>query len=380
MLPPAAGGTPDNSGKIQLPNKYDPSWEAAFQKLSPEDQQAYFNNDPMFVEGDPAPVDPNSPADPNAPKDPNAPPAITADDPITPELLESLPPNVKALVDQALEMEERIAPFEKFLNPEFQEDLRMVMEDPRVMAIVQDMKAGNDSADSWFEKSVDMNSIIKGLEDKFQIQKMDFTMDAEGSMEIFKKSLVEVANLVARNVMIHGEMKAREAKESARRETVKNTVFFNLAKSVENLKSKEPIESETHPIHGFRQHIDKAIADGEISWKYFEANGEALYAAYAAKTGTLQTPQKQFANIRSRLLVTLDRAAVQTAVSSTTMRPGSQVPAANVRHGIDSARYLSSSEAERSKFISMAMEQKERGNPAMLRDIQALEATGKWPG
>jgi hypothetical protein len=248
------------------------------------------------------------------------------------------------------------------------------------MAIVQDMKAGNDSADSWFEKSVDMNSIIQGLEDKFQIQKMDFTMDAEGSMEIFKKSLVEVANLVAKNVMIHGEMKAREAKESARRDTVKNTVFFNLAKSVENLKSKEPIESENHPIHGFRQHIDKAIADGEISWKYFEANGEALYAAYAAKTGTLQTPQKQLANLRSRLLGSLDRAAVQTAVSSTTMRPGSQAQAANVRHGIDSARYLSSSEAERSKFISMAMEQSQRGNPTMLRDIQTLEATGKWPG
>lgn len=362
-----------------LPSKYDPSWEAEFSKLSAEDQQAFFNNDPKFTEKDV--TDPNAPPqDLNAPPDPNAPPQITAESPITPEILESLPPNVKALVDDAMAMEERIAPFEKFLSPEFQEDLQMVLQDPIVMDRVNALKAGTDSPDAWFEKSVDMNSIIKDLEAKHQIQKMDFTLDPEGSMEIFKNSLVEVANLVAKNVMIHGELQNRQVKEQARRDTVKNSVFFNLAKSVENLKSKEPIESQSHPIHGFREHIDKAIKDGEISWKYFEANGEALYASYAAKTGTLQTPQKQFANLRSRMLGTLDKAAVQAAVTSTTMRPGSQSPAANVRHGIDSAKYLSSSEAERSKFINMAMEQSRNGNPAMLRDIQSLESTGRWPG
>lgn len=361
-----------------LPNRYDPTWESEFAKLSPEDQQAFFNNDPKFTEK--GEVDPNQLQDPNAQPDPNAAPAITAETPITPEILEALPPNVRALVDDAMAMEERIAPYEKFLAPEFQADLQMVLEDPIVMARVNDLKAGTDSADSWFEKSVDMNSIIKDLEAKHQIQKMDFSLDPEGSMEIFKKSLVEVANLVAKNVMIHGELQNREVREQARRDSVKNSVFFNLAKSVESLKSKEPIESESHPIHGFREHINKAIKEGEISWKYFEANGEALYAAYAAKTGTLQSPQKQMANLRSRILGNLDRAATQAAVTSTTMRPGSQAPAANVRHGVDSAKYLSSSEAERAKYINMAMEQANNGNRSMMQDLQHLEATGKWPG
>ena len=373
-----SGGGQDNSGKIVLPNRFDPSWETEFAKLSPEDQSAFFQNDPRFVEkgqeGDP-------PADPNNPNPPELPTSeITADDPITPEIMDSLPPNVKDLVDQALEMEERIAPYQQFLTPEFQDDLRVIMEDPRVMSIVSDMKSGADSADSWFEKSVDMDSIVKGLEDKFKINTMDFALDPEGSMTIFKNSLKEVAQLVANNVMIHGEIKAREAKEMARRDGVKNSVYFDLAQSVEALKSKEPIDSDKHPIHGFRNEIEESLANGEISWKYFEKNGKALFAAYAAKNGMIQSPQKQMANLRDRIIKKVADAATQAAVSSTTMRPGSQVPAANVRHGIDSAKYLSSSEAERSLHINRAIQLKASGDDSMLRDLQALETLGRWPG
>lgn len=377
---PAAASAPDNSGKIALPNRFDPSWESEFKKLSPEDQQAYFNNDPKFVEKD-ANSDPNQdPGQQSQEQDPNGQPSISPDDPITPEVLESLPPNVKALVDQALEMEERIAPYQQFLTPEFQEDLQVLMTDPVVMDRVNALKSGSDSADSWFEKSVNMDTIVKGLMDQHKIDTMDFAVDPEGSMETFKKAMTDVAKMVAKNVMIHGEMKAREAKETARRESLKNSVYFDLAQSVEALKSKEEINSEKHPIHGFRKEIEEALANGEISWKYFEKNGKALFASYAAKNGIVQTPQKQFAFIRDRLVKKIGDAATQAAVSSTTMRPGSLGSAANVRHGVDSSKYLSSSEAERSHIINQAIASKRSGSDAMLKDLQYLELHGKWPG
>lgn len=389
---PAGGSTPAPSGdssqssqpsqasgepaKIHLPNRFDPNWETEFQKLSDEDKQAYFHGDERFVEGE---MDGNK--DPG--QDPPAPPAntqISADDPITPEIMESLPANVKALVDQALALEERVTPFEKFLTPEFQEDLRVIMEDPRVMSIVNDMKSGKDSADSWFEKSVNMDEIYKSLNDEFKIETMDFTLDPQGSSKIFQNAMAKVAQITAKNVMIHGEIKAREAREVARREGVKNATFFDLAQSVEALKSKEEINSEKHPIHGFRQEIESALHNGEISWNYFEKNGKALFAAYAAKNGMVQTPQKQFASMRERIVKQMDTQARQAAVSSTTMKPGAQGTAPNVRHGIDSAKYFSMSDFEKASIINSAIAAKNDGDGRMLYDLQMLESTGKWPG
>lgn len=390
---PAGGGTPAPSGdssqgiqasqggqqqsepaKIHLPNRFDPNWEAEFQKLSAEDQQAYFHGDERFVEGD------LNADQGQQQQQTQAKPEINPDDPITPEIMDSLPANVKALVDQALALEERVTPFEKFLTPEFQEDLRVIMEDPRVMSIVNDMKNGKDSPDAWFEKSVNMDEIYKQLNDEFKIESMDFAVNPEESSKIFKNAMVKMAQTVARNVMIHGEMKAREAKEAARREGLKNSVYFDLAQNVEALKSKEDISSDKHPIHAFRQEIESALAGGEISWSYFEKNGKALFAAFAARNGMVPTPQKQYASMRERIIKQVDSQARQAAISSTTMKPGSQSAAPNVRHGIDATKYFSMSESERTNIINSAIEAKNRGDDSMLRDLQTLESTGKWPG
>lgn len=286
-----------------------------------------------------------------------------------------LPPRAQEAIKQAQAFADSVAPYEKFLNPQFQESLVSLLTHPVVAQVARELEAGNVDSPAWLQKELTPSMILdEVLEAKgIDTDKLGFDLDEGGAKGELVKLATVIAERAVRAAGVKHKIEMRQQGELSERAQFIDMQFANLTQKVASLKSDKPIDSPDHPINGFRTALLKDIAEGKISYDFVkEMGGDALFAAYEAKKagGVQNLVNKPVEGMRRRWIAQHTDVARAAVTAGAARQP--QALVTESRHGVDLGKY-GKDPVYTQNMDALAMKNaEERGDETLMRYLETL--------
>jgi len=365
-----SSGAPSSPGQdfSSIPNPdIDPEgWSAAWDGMEDHQREAYDawarsqQNPPSAEEtGDDTVQDPDAPAAPAA-----APVAEDAE--ITEQVFSSLPANVQKALRDAQDLGSRFAEKEQFLNSE--EDFKAILSDPVIKTRLAEMQHGI-QIPKWLEADMDASGLIDSFL-KEHGEKLD-SLDPGASKEALSSLVQSVTADVTRRLEIKNQIAQAQARVVQERTEFLSNSFANLATEFAQLKSNLPLDSDQHPINGFREALLSDLESGRVSFDYVKDNIKGMFMGFAGKS-VGEIVQAAQAKVRTNFLPNLTQKMREAAVTAAGAPRPAPPPAAN-QHGVDPARYRSDADYQRATF-QRAEELAERGDFKLFDFLTRIES------